>query len=93
MSNNGYIIAVRIYRGYSVCVIKICVIFTLPRCPPAPAGTGNKECKNETWQWRTETSHLHKGLGALQEMLFALRLRSFLMPVDDGLIGNAILVV
>lgn len=37
--------------------------------------------------------HLYEGFGSLQEMLLPLRLRSFLMPVNDSLVRNTIRVV
>jgi hypothetical protein len=37
--------------------------------------------------------YLHQALRSLEEVLATLRLRPLLVPVDDRLIGHAILVV
>ena len=38
-------------------------------------------------------THLDQWFGALEEMLASLRLRAFLVPVDDSLIRDTVLVV
>jgi hypothetical protein len=42
---------------------------------------------------RSISSYLHQALGSLEEMLATLRLGALLMPVDDCLIGHAVLVI
>lgn len=39
------------------------------------------------------STHVDESLSGLEEMLFALRLGAFLMPVDDGLVGDDVGIV
>ena len=40
-----------------------------------------------------QIAYLDQGLGSLEEMLSTLGFGAFVVPVDDGLIGNTVFII
>lgn len=74
-------------------VARIYVSTPLPRSHHPPGETVVEMSDTAKGARERETTDFDKSLGALQKMLPALRLGALLVPVNDGLVGNTVLII